>query len=82
MSVSMYWYKPPTEQRELGSVGCPLKNILARRYGNHDGSCCENFTLGPGDLLFMEGLTAAGIEGAEQMFRDLEKYGILEVELR
>ena len=79
MSVSMYWYKPPTERKALGSSGYPLKGIFAKRYGQYDGSMHEEFTLGERDLEFIEGLVAADIDGAQQLLDDLQKYGTLEV---
>ena len=66
MSVSMYWYKPPTERGALGSSGYPLKGIFAKRYGNYDGSMHEEFTLGERDIEFIQGLVAAEVKGAQR----------------
>lgn len=82
MSVSMYWYKPPTERGALGSSGYPLKGILAKRYGQYDGSMHEDFILNKTDLEYVRGLADAGIEYADQLLQDLEKYGTLEVEYK
>lgn len=80
MSVNMYWYKPPSERKELGSA-YDLKWPIARRYGNHDGSCCEEFSLNEGDIPFLEGLEASGKygEAITQLIADIRKYGSVEV---
>lgn len=81
MSVSLHWYKPPSARKSLGSSGYPLKGILADRYGNHDGSCHEEFTLNSDDIPFIEGLAAAGVDGAGKLLKDLRAHGSLECDL-
>jgi len=82
MSVSMYWFKAPDARRELGSTGYPLKGILAKRYGQYDGSCHEDFVLNKTDLEYIRGLSDAGIEDATKLLSDLENYGSVEVSYR
>ena len=82
MSVSMHWYKPPSEKKELGS-SYDLKWPLAKRYGQYDGSCHENFTLGEGDVLFLMGLEASGkYPIVTSLIADIQKYGSVEVEYK
>ena len=82
MSVSMYWYKPPSEKKELGS-SYGLKWPLAERYGQHDGSCYENFILGENDLPFLEGIEAASkYPEVTNLIADIRRYGSVEVEYK
>lgn len=82
MSVSMYWYKPPSERKELGS-SYDLKWPIARRYGQYDGSCHENFMLDGDSIPFLEGLEASEkYPGVEKLIGDIRKYGSVEVEYK
>lgn len=81
MSLNLHWYKPPTERKALGSAYHPLKGILAQRYGERDGSCHEEFTLGERDIPFLEGLAAGEIKDADKLLADLRKYGTLELDI-
>jgi len=80
MSVSMYWYKPPSGRKELGS-SYDLKWPLAKRYGQYDGSMHENFTLDEEDIPFLEGLEASGNypEALPLLIADIHVYGSVEV---
>jgi len=82
MSVSMYWYKPPSERKQLGS-SYNLKWPLAKRYGHYDGSCHENFTLCSEDVPFLAGIEATGnYPEVKRLIEDIEKYGSVEVEYK
>lgn len=82
MSVSMYWYKPPSERKELGS-SYDLKWPIAKRYGQYDGSCHEEFTLGKNDLDFLAGVLASDkYPEAKRLIEDINRYGSVEVEYK
>ena len=75
MSVSMYWYKPPSEREELGS-NYNLKWPLAKRYGQYDGSCYESFSLSEDDIPFLEGLEASDrYPVVSKLISDIRRYG-------
>ena len=79
MSVSLNWYKPPTERKSLGSCGTRLKYILAEHFGQTDGSLHSEFALSTGAIPFVQGLVAAGVEDADKLLKDLQKYRSLDV---
>ena len=82
MSVSMYWYKPPSARKELGS-SYDIKWPIAKRWGQMDGSCHENFMLDESAVPFLEGLLASGhYPDAEKLIEDIRKYGSVEVEYK
>ncbi len=82
MSVSMYWYKPPSERKELGST-YDMKWPIAKRYGQMDGSCHEDFMLDERAIPFLEGLLASGkYPDAEKLIEDIQKYGSVQVEFK
>lgn len=82
MSVSMYWYKPPSERKELGS-SYDLKRPIARRYGQHDGSCHENFVLDEESIPFLEGLEASDrYPDVTELIAHIREYGSVEVEYK
>ncbi len=81
MSMSLTWFKPPSEKEELGS-NYDIKWPLAKRYGEHDGSCHEQFDLTEDDLPFLEGLLASDkYPAAEKMIADIRRYGAISVEI-
>ncbi len=82
MSVNMYWYKPPSERRELGS-SYDLKWPIAKRFGLHDGSCHENFMLDESSVPFLEGLEASDkYPDVSKLITHIRKYGSVEVEYK
>lgn len=85
MSVSMYWYKPATARKELGS-SYDLKWAIAKRYAKQDGSCHEAFTLTEEAIPFLEGVAAASkddlAKDAQRMIVDIQQYGSIDVEYK
>lgn len=82
MSVTMYWYKPPSERECLGA-DYDLKWPLAKRFGQYDGSCHEHFTLDENDLPFLEGLEASDkYPAVSDLISSIKHYGSVEVEYK
>jgi hypothetical protein len=82
VSVSMYWYKPPSERKELGS-SYNLKWPIAKRYGQHDGSCHEEFNLSTDDIPFLEGLELGGnYPEISDLIKAIKQYGSVDVEYK
>jgi hypothetical protein len=67
MSTTLVW-KPCTKGRPLPDS---LKRVLA---GTRYSQDCE---LTPNDSLFIQGLQAAGVDGAAEVLEALEKHGTI-----
>jgi hypothetical protein len=78
MTVSLSWYKPSNELTLVDGGSAWLKQILARRYLNHDGSLKGVFELShDDDHEYLQGLVDAGVETAKELIDALELHGRL-----
>lgn len=81
MSTSLY-YKPHIDP-ELGeALSFELKKAIAPRYYDHDGSLGGGwYVLDEGEIPFLEGLLAAGIEDAKVLIDAIRQYETIEIAL-
>jgi hypothetical protein len=67
MSSNMYW---EPNNKVINNLPENLTNILRKRYKNQTPICIGGFS-----LLYFEGLSDAGVEGADMLIMAIRKYG-------
>lgn len=85
MSTDLYW-KPAPVVPEGARLPIALKYPLARLLWDHDGSLhgepCIIGVRNTHVVGFLDGLAAAGVEGAAELAEAITKYGNVEVWIR
>lgn len=85
MSTSLYWEPPPQKRTEDEIYS--LKWILAKKFGQYDGSMAENLgMIGKNIIPYLEGIMDCGTqsmaEDAKKLIEAIEKYGEIEIYIK
>lgn len=80
MSLSLYMHPvaPPPPQTSLG--GHPVKGLLCKAFGDHDGSLHEEFYLHPEDVRTLQALRRLHPDCAVELTRIIdavEEHGVI-----
>lgn len=80
MGVNLYWRPVIKRIDKHRSLPDALKRILARRYFDQDGTLSTDW-LETQDMDYLQGVADAGVEGAEELLKAIEKYGSVEIRI-
>ncbi|WP_242890225.1 hypothetical protein [Actinomadura litoris] len=75
MSSSLYWRPAPREEPPAHELSYELKKAIAQRAWGHDGSLHgDEITIGPDWVPYLEGLSDAGIDGADELIKAIKDH--------
>ncbi len=78
MSVHLYWRPVVPEKRR--TLPMELRNALARRLWDHDGSLCSGTArLDEGDYDYLNGLSDGGVPGVDALLDAIGLHGTVEI---